>query len=167
MNCEQVAQLLPGERQCGVIKGATVPRCVHGQDIGLHEGASDGRQAGQIEDGQQIRCFLVLNPGHAVAIPKHERNQGDFPPRPAGLAQRDHNKGQDDELLDDPGLEVDEVLGDVRDAAYADDEDRPVDHWSEHQSLVGSLVIRNERSALNEGRPPFSPQSPPGAPCRA
>jgi uncharacterized protein (TIGR04141 family) len=35
--------------------------------------------------------------------------------------------------------------------AYADDEDRPFQHWSVNHSLVGSLVIHGELYALNEG----------------
>jgi uncharacterized protein (TIGR04141 family) len=36
-------------------------------------------------------------------------------------------------------------------AVYADNEDRPSDHWSIHNALVGSLVYSGERYALNEG----------------
>jgi uncharacterized protein (TIGR04141 family) len=36
-------------------------------------------------------------------------------------------------------------------AAYAENEDRPFQHWSVHRSLVGSLVFKGERYALNEG----------------
>lgn len=35
--------------------------------------------------------------------------------------------------------------------AYAENEDRPFQHWTVHRSLVGSLVLNGERYALNEG----------------
>ncbi len=36
-------------------------------------------------------------------------------------------------------------------AAYAENEERPFQYWSVHRSLVGSLVLKGERYALNEG----------------
>jgi uncharacterized protein (TIGR04141 family) len=36
-------------------------------------------------------------------------------------------------------------------AAYAENDNRPFQYWSVHHSLVGSLILNNERYALNEG----------------
>ncbi|MHB0810953.1 TIGR04141 family sporadically distributed protein [Bradyrhizobium sp. 1.29L] len=37
-------------------------------------------------------------------------------------------------------------------AAYSESENRPLQSWSVHRALVGSLVLKDERYALNEGR---------------
>jgi uncharacterized protein (TIGR04141 family) len=36
-------------------------------------------------------------------------------------------------------------------AAYSENENRPLQYWSVHRSLVGSLILNGERYALNEG----------------
>lgn len=36
-------------------------------------------------------------------------------------------------------------------AAYSENENRPLQYWSVHRSLVGSLILDGERYALNEG----------------
>lgn len=37
-------------------------------------------------------------------------------------------------------------------AAYSENENRPLESWSVHRALIGSLVLKDERYALNEGR---------------
>lgn len=37
-------------------------------------------------------------------------------------------------------------------AAYSENENRPLQSWSVHRALIGSLVLKDERYALNEGR---------------
>ncbi|WP_439373074.1 DUF6119 family protein [Bradyrhizobium sp. DASA03120] len=37
-------------------------------------------------------------------------------------------------------------------AAYSENENRPIQSWSVHRALIGSLVLSDERYALNEGR---------------